>query len=60
MLEVFPPYTPQQNGFAERKNRTIMNMVRSMLRGKHLPSELWVKDVSNTTYILNKCLTKNL
>ena len=39
--EVVPPYTPQQNGIAERKNRTIMNMVRSMLKGKNLPKEFW-------------------
>ena len=32
-------YTPQQNGVAERKNRTIMEMVRSMLKEKHLPNE---------------------
>ena len=38
--DVVPPYTPQQNGTAERRNRTIMNMVRSMLKGKHLPKEL--------------------
>ena len=30
-------YTPQQNGVAERKNRTIMNMVRSMISEKKLP-----------------------
>ncbi|KAF2304334.1 hypothetical protein GH714_030057 [Hevea brasiliensis] len=30
-------YSPQQNGVAERKNRTIMNMVRSMLSGKDIP-----------------------
>ncbi|GAU29060.1 hypothetical protein TSUD_278170 [Trifolium subterraneum] len=39
--EVIPPYTPQQNGSAERRNRTIMNMVRCMLKVKHLPKELW-------------------
>ncbi|XP_058758225.1 uncharacterized protein LOC131631445 [Vicia villosa] len=32
--EVVPPYTPQHNGIAERKKRTIMNMVRSMLKDK--------------------------
>ena len=30
-------YSPQQNGVAERKNRTIMNMVRSMLTAKQIP-----------------------
>ena len=38
--EVMPPYTPQQNGVAERKNSLIMNMVRSMLKGKSLSNEL--------------------
>ena len=32
-------YTPQQNGVAERKNRTIMDMARSMLKAKHLPND---------------------
>eukprot|EP00253_Pinus_taeda_P017159 PITA_17159 len=34
-------YTPQQNGVAERKNRTIMDMARSMLKAKHLPNDYW-------------------
>ena len=58
--EVVSPYTPQQNGVAERKNITIMNMVRSMLKGKHLPKELWGEAVSTATYILNRCPTKKL
>ena len=37
-----------------------MNMVRSMLKGKHLPKELWGKTVSTTKYILNRCSTKKL
>ena len=37
--EVVPPYTPQQNETAEKKNQTIMNMVKSMLKDKHLPKE---------------------
>lgn len=60
MHGVVPPYTLQQNGIAERKNRTIMNMVRSMLKGKHLLNELWGAVVSTTTYILNICPTKKL
>ena len=35
-------------------------MVRSMLKGKHLPKELWGEAVSTTTYILNRCPTKKL
>jgi transposase InsO family protein len=34
-------YTPQQNGVAERKNWTIMDMVRRMLKEKYLSNEYW-------------------
>ena len=46
-------YTPQQNGVAERKNRTMMNMVRSMLSEKYLPKIFWPEAVNWTTYVLN-------
>ncbi|KAL4278554.1 hypothetical protein GQ457_03G001430 [Hibiscus cannabinus] len=36
-------YTPQQNGVAERKNRTILDMARSMVKGKHLPRNFWAE-----------------
>ncbi|GAU42845.1 hypothetical protein TSUD_387380 [Trifolium subterraneum] len=58
--EVTAPYTPQHNGLAERRNRTVLNMVRSMLREKSLPSFLWGEAASTTVYILNKCPTKKL
>lgn len=35
-------------------------MVRSMLKVKHLPKELWGEIVSTATYILNRCPTKRL
>nr|XP_004488491.1 uncharacterized protein LOC101509666 [Cicer arietinum] len=35
--EVTAPYTPQHNGTAERKNKIIVNMARSMLKGKKVP-----------------------
>lgn len=60
MHKVVSSYTPQQNGTAERKHRIIMNMARSMLKGKHLPNKLWGDAMSTATYIFNKCLTKNL
>ncbi|GAU31479.1 hypothetical protein TSUD_386430 [Trifolium subterraneum] len=58
--EVIPPYTPHQNGSAERRNRTIMNMVRCMIRSKHLPKELWGEAVNTACYVLNRCPTKRL
>ena len=36
-------YTPQQNGVAKRKNRTIMEMARSMLKAKNLSNECWAE-----------------
>ena len=35
--ELTAPYSPQQNGVAERKNRTVMSMVLAMLKAKDLP-----------------------
>ena len=34
-------YTPQQHDVAERKNRTIMNMIRCMLTEKKVPKAFW-------------------
>ncbi|CAL2258040.1 unnamed protein product [Prunus armeniaca] len=39
-------YTPQQNGVVERKNQTIMNMVRSMLLKKSIPKTLWQEAIN--------------
>ncbi|KAL4298280.1 hypothetical protein GQ457_12G029150 [Hibiscus cannabinus] len=44
-------YTPQQNGVAERKNRTILYMARSMVKGKHLPRNFWAEARSLTVVI---------
>ncbi|XP_071940050.1 uncharacterized protein [Coffea arabica] len=48
-------YTSQQNGVAERKNRTVMDMVRSMMHSKGIPKSFWVEAVSCAIYVLNKC-----
>ncbi|XLT27854.1 hypothetical protein HN873_059146, partial [Arachis hypogaea] len=53
-------YTPQQNGVAERKNRTIMDMVRCMLKSKQMPKEFWAEAVATAVHILNKCPTKSV
>lgn len=50
-------YTPQQNGVAERKNRTVMNMVRSMLSEKMIPKTFWPEAVNWTVYVLNRSPT---
>ena len=37
-----PPYTPQHNGVSERRNRTLQDMVRSMMNLTTLPTSFWV------------------
>ncbi|CAK9804033.1 Retrovirus-related Pol polyprotein from transposon TNT 1-94 [Anthophora plagiata] len=54
------PYTPQQNGVAERANRTIVEMARSMLTQSKLPMSLWAEAVSTAVYIRNRCPTRKL
>jgi transposase InsO family protein len=46
-------YTPQQNGVAERKNRTILDMVRKMLKEKNLLQEFWTEAAACPIYLLN-------
>ncbi|MCI00966.1 retrovirus-related pol polyprotein from transposon tnt 1-94, partial [Trifolium medium] len=50
-------YTPQQNGVSERKNKTLMNMVRSMLAGKCVPKRFWPEVVVWATYVINRSPT---
>lgn len=50
-------YTPQQNGVAERKNRTIMEMVRSTLSVKKVPKEFWPEAVNWIVYVQNRSPT---
>ena len=51
------PYTPEQNGVVERKNRTILDMTRAMLKNKNLPKG---EAVSTAVYLLNRAPTKSL
>lgn len=53
-------YTPQQNGVAERKNRSIMNMVRCMLFGMKVPLRFWAEATQYAVHILNRSPTKRL
>lgn len=47
------PYTPQQNGVAERINRTLMDRVRSMLIDSGLDHRFWAEAVMTGTYLWN-------
>ena len=52
------PYTPQQNGIAERKNKTLKEMVNSMLVSSRAPQNLWGEALLTTNYILNRVLAQ--
>jgi hypothetical protein len=47
-------YTPQQNGAAERLNRTLLEKVRAMLAGSGQPKELWAEAVVTASHIRNR------
>jgi hypothetical protein len=53
-------YTPQQNGVAERKNQTIMNMARTLLKEKSFSNRFWVEAVACSVSLLNRSPTTSL
>ena len=48
------PYTPQQNGVVERKNRTLVEMERTMLDEHRTPRKYWVEAVNTACYVSNR------
>ncbi|GFS67038.1 retrovirus-related Pol polyprotein from transposon TNT 1-94 [Trichonephila clavipes] len=48
------PYTPPQNGAAERENRTIVECARSIIYAANLPLKLWAEAVNTSVYVLNR------
>lgn len=54
------PYTPQQNGLAERMNRTLLERARCMLLNAKLQKQYWAEAVSCAAYITNRCPTRAL
>nr|GEV61239.1 zinc finger, CCHC-type [Tanacetum cinerariifolium] len=52
------PYTPQQNGVAERKNRALKEMVNFMLSYSGYSERLWGEAVLTTCYLLNRVPNK--
>ncbi|PKA46730.1 Retrovirus-related Pol polyprotein from transposon TNT 1-94 [Apostasia shenzhenica] len=50
--------TPEQNGIAERKNRTVVEMARCMLHEKSLSNKFWAEAVATSVYLLNISPTK--
>ncbi len=58
--ELTVPRTPQQNGLAERFNRSIMEKVRSMMHGQRLPLTLWAHALAYATHVYNNLPSRGI
>jgi hypothetical protein len=54
------PYTPKQNGVAERNNRTLKEMANCMIQSKGLSLKYWAEAINYANYIVNRTPTKAL
>ncbi|KAI3742955.1 hypothetical protein L1987_60654 [Smallanthus sonchifolius] len=54
------PYTPQQNGVVERRNRTVLGVTRSILKAMEVPESFWGEAVCHAVYLLNRVPTKGV
>lgn len=54
------PYTSQQNGVVERRNRTVVAMGRSLLKQMELPLVLWGEAIRHAVYLLNRLPTRSM
>ncbi|GJT33875.1 putative RNA-directed DNA polymerase [Tanacetum coccineum] len=58
--QLTPPYTPQHNGVSERRNHTLLDMVRSMMNLTTLPLSFWDYALESAARILNMVPTKKV
>jgi len=59
-MQITARYTPHQNGVVERKNQTIMNMARSLLKEKSMSNLFLAEVVACSVYLLNISPTTSL
>jgi hypothetical protein len=52
--EFSAPYTPQQNGVVERKNKTLIDMARTMLGEFKTPEQFWSEAVNTACHAINR------
>ena len=55
-----PPGTPQRNGVSERHNRTLFDMVRSMMSLTNLPISFWGYALKTAAFTLNRAPSKSV
>ena len=60
IIEASAPYSPSQNGVAERFNRTLLEIARAMLIAGNLPTFLWDEAVAHAAYLRNRAPTRAL
>jgi transposase InsO family protein len=58
--EFSTPYTPQQNSVVERKNRTLINLVRTMLGEYKTPEWFWSEAVNTVCHAINRLYLHHL
>lgn len=58
--ELTIPKTPEQNGVAERLNRTLVESVQSMLSHARLPHKFWAEALSTVVYLKNRSYTSSV
>ena len=54
------PYSPQSNGVAERRNQTLLDIVRSMMANANLSTSFWGDALLTAAYILNRVPSKSV
>jgi transposase InsO family protein len=54
------PYTPQQNGVVERRNQSVVEMARCLMKSMQVPAQYWGEAVKVAVYLLNRSPTKSL